>query len=139
MNMIELARQMRPLIVKAAQNLEDSDAVKAVALYDEWSGNGIEYKQGYKVRRNGKVYKVLTPHTSQSNWTPETAASLFTVINEVHAGTYEDPIPYTGNMEIFVGRYYIQDDIVYLCNRDSGTALHNALKDLIGVYVEAVE
>jgi hypothetical protein len=39
-------------------------------------------------------------------------------------------------MEIFNGKYYIQNDIKYLCNRDSGTALSHDLSALIGLYVE---
>ena len=138
MTLIEMARKMRPLIVKAAQSLEDAEAVQAPALYDEWAAD-VEYAVGYKVRRNGKVYKTLQAHTSQIGWEPEVAASLFTVIDEVHTGTYEDPIPYEGNMEIFAGKYYTQEDVVYLCNRDSGIPLHHALKDLVGTYVEVVE
>lgn len=136
--LIELARKMRPIIVKAAQSLADEEAVQAPYLYDEWSGDGVEYAKDYKLRRNGKVYKVITAHTSQMDWTPEVSASLFTVIDEVHAGTLEDPIPYSGNMELFAGKYYAQDDVVYLCNRDSGIPLHHALKDLVGIYVEVV-
>lgn len=137
--LIELARKMRPLIVKAAQSLTDEEAVQAPYLYDEWSGDGVEYAKDHRLRRNGKVYKVITAHTSQADWTPEVSASLFTVIDEVHAGTLEDPIPYSGNMELFAGKYYVQNDVAYLCNRDSGIPLHHALKDLVGTYVEVVE
>lgn len=138
MTLIERARMLRPLIVKAAQSLEDNISATCPELYDEWDGNGITYSKDYKVRRNGKVYKVITPHTSQTDWMPEVSASLFTVIDEVHAGTLEDPIPYSGNMELFNGKYYIQDDIVYLCNRDTGIAVHNKLSELIDIYVKVV-
>lgn len=135
--LIEMARKIRPLIVKAAQMLDDADAIQAPELYDEWKP-GVEYTVDYKIRRNGKVWKVLQAHTSQEGWEPENAASLFAVIDEVHAGTLEDPIPYDGNMELFSGKYYSQDDVIYLCIRDSGTPLHHALIDLVGLYVEAV-
>lgn len=138
MTLIERARVLRPLIVKAAQSLEDSIAVTCPELYDEWNENGVLYAAGYKLRRNGKVYKVITEHTSQADWSPEVATSLFTVIDETHAGTIEDPIPYDGNMELFVDFYYTQNDVTYKCIRSSGTPLHHALKDLIGTYVEVV-
>lgn len=137
-SLIEMARKMRPLIVKAAQSLADEEAVQAPYLYDEWSGDSVQYVKDHKVRRNGKVYKVIAAHTSQADWPPETANTLFTVIDEVHVGTLEDPIPYSGNMEIFNGKYYVQDDVVYLCNRDSDTPLHHALKDLVNIYVEVI-
>ena len=138
-NLIERARALRPLIVKAAQSLEDAVAVTCPELYDEWNENGVLYATNYKVRRNGKVYKVITEHTSQPDWSPEIATSLFTVIDEIHAGTIEDPIPYDGNMELFVDFYYAQDDVLYKCIRSSGTPLYHALKDLVGTYVEVVE
>lgn len=138
MTLIELARQMRPLIVKAAQSLSDAEAIQAAYLYDEWSGDGVKYVKDHKLRRNGKVYKVITEHTSQMDWPPETANTLFTVIDEVHAGTLADPIPYDGNLELFSGKYYSQDGVTYLCNRDSGTPLQHALVDLVGLYVETV-
>lgn len=135
-SIVELAYMMRPLIVKAAQSLSDGDAAQAPFLYDEWSGNGVKYAKDYKIRRHGKVYRVIVEHTSQPDWAPEVAASLFTVIDEVHLGTLQDPIPYDGNMEIFSGKYYVQNHVVYLCTRDSNTPLHHALKELVGLYVE---
>jgi hypothetical protein len=63
-------------------------------------------------------------------------AALYEVINYQHEGTIDDPIPYVPPMEIFNGKYYIQNDIKYLCNRDSGTALSHDLSALVGLYVE---
>jgi hypothetical protein len=39
-------------------------------------------------------------------------------------------------MEIFNGKYYIQNNVIYKCIRDSGTALSHDLNTLIGLYVE---
>ena len=51
----------------------------------------------------------------------------------------EDPIPYNGNMELTAGLYYSQDGVIYLCNRDTGIPVYNALADLVGNYVEVVQ
>ena len=61
------------------------------------------------------------------------------MIDETHAGTQEDPIPYNGNMALENGKYYSQDGAIYLCNRDTGIPVYQALKDFVGLYVEAVE
>lgn len=53
-------------------------------------------------------------------------------------GTRENPIAYGSGMEIFNGKYYIQNEVVYLCNRDSGTPLYHDLANLVGMYVEVV-
>ena len=136
---IERAKELRKYIVEAVQSLEDVKAVKCPELYNEWNGDGIDYPKGYKIRRNGKVYRVITAHKSQLDWTPETVASLFEVIDETHVGTLEDPIPYDGNMEIFVDLYYIQNNVIYKCIRSSGVTLYHNLADLVGNYVEIVE
>ena len=137
MNAIERARQLRPYIVKAAQGLADADAVQAVQLYDEWAA-GTAYEAGYKIRRRGKVWRVRQAHTAQAGWEPENAPALFEEINETHAGTADDPIPYTGSMALEAGLYYSQDGAVYLCTRDTVNPVYNALADLVGLYVETV-
>ena len=135
MTLIELARNLRPYIVKAAQSLDDTDAIHAVDLYDEWMPN-TEYVVAYKVRRNGKVYRATQAHTSQTDWIPETTPALWEEINETHKGTLDDPIPYGGNMALEAGKYYSQGGVVYLCTRDTGNPVYHALADLVGLYVE---
>lgn len=41
------------------------------------------------------------------------------------------PIPYDGNMELFAGLYYVQNSVTYLCNRNAGQPVYNALDDLL--------
>ena len=62
----------------------------------------------------------------------------YAVINETNAGTKEDPIPYSGNVALESGKYYSQDGVIYLCNRDTEIPVYQALKDLVGLYVEEV-
>ena len=64
--------------------------------------------------------------------------SDYTRIDELHSGPLYDPIPYSGNMFLESGRYYIQDGVTYLCNRDTGNPVYNTLAELVGLYVEAV-
>lgn len=58
---------------------------------------------------------------------------------EEHAGTEDDPIPYSVPMEILEGKYYVEEGVNYLCTRSSGTALSHNLRDLVGIYVGVVE
>lgn len=39
-------------------------------------------------------------------------------------------------MELFEGKYYTQNSIVYICTRSTGTAVYHALSNLVGLYVE---
>ena len=49
-------------------------------------------------------------------------------------GSLETPIPYEVGMVVYNGKYYKQNDVVYLCTRDSGNALHHDISALIGTY-----
>lgn len=124
-----IAQQINTLTV------DDNTALRMVAFYPEWAENA-EYTIGYKVQRNGKLWRCIQAHTSQVGWEPENAASLWTEICESHAGTLEDPIPYNGNMALESGKYYMQDGKVYRCTRDTGNPVYNALSELVGLYVE---
>ena len=74
--MLELAYKLRPYIEKAAQSLDDSDALEAVTLFPLWK-EGESYTTGTRVRYNDVLYSVLMDHTSQTDWTPDVTPSLF--------------------------------------------------------------
>lgn len=115
--------------------VDDNTALRMVEFYPEWSA-GQAYTAGYKAHRGGKLWRCLQAHTAQTGWEPENAASLWTEICESHDGTKYDPIPYDGNMALQSGKYYTQNNILYLCNRDTGQPVYNALAELVGLYVE---
>ena len=54
-------------------------------------------------------------------------------------GSLELPIPYeVGVTQIENGKYYIENEVVYLCTRSENVMYHN-LANLVGVYVTVVE
>ena len=120
-------------------DLTDVEALSVKTLYPAWAP-GIEVKTGYKCQHEGSLWKARQDHTTQEGWEPSMdTVSLWERIDEEHAGTLEDPIPYAPPMELFNGKYYTQDGVKYLCNRDSGQALSYNLPELVGLYVELVE
>ena len=80
-----------------AQSLSDADAARVAALYDEWSGDGVEYKTGDRRRFQGYLVKCLQDHTSQPDWAPNAAPSLWAVIlpgqdgSGVEVGVWQQP------------------------------------------------
>ena len=118
-------------------SVDDNTALRMVNFYPEWT-SGTEYAVGFKVQRNGKLWRVVQAHTAQDGWQPENAASLWEQVNETHTGELYDPIPYDGNMALESGKHYIQNGAIYLCTRDTVNPVYNALADLVGVYVEAL-
>lgn len=133
------AEVSRMLITAQVNSLsvDDNTALRMKEFYPEWAEN-TAYAVGYKVQRNGKLWRVVQAHTSQMGWEPENAASLWEQINETHTGTLEDPIPYDGNMALENGKYYTQDYEAYLCIRDTGIPVYNPLSELVGIYVEVI-
>ena len=131
------------VVAKAsAQALPDTLAPRVAALYDDLEDViGQTVEQGFKFRWGGKVYKTIQDKTLiQEQHVPGIGTeSLYTIINETHAGTKKDPIPYEGNMELENGKYYSQDCVIYLCNRDTGIPVYQPLSDLIGIYVQVAE
>lgn len=63
------------------------------------------------------LWECIKDHITQDNWKPGTATlSLWKRVDaEGHAGTMEDPIPYTQNMALEFNKYYTQDGVLYLC------------------------
>ena len=126
-----------------AQSLDDAQALTVKAIYPQRSEViGQTVKQGFKFLYNDVLYKVIQPDglTIQEQYIPgEGTESLYAVINETNAGTKEDPIPYDGNMALENGKYYSQDGVIYLCNRDTEIPVYQDLKDLVGLYVTVVE
>lgn len=121
-------------------DLTDNEALSVKDFYPTWQSKiGDNVEQGYKMLYGGNLWKVRQNHLIQEIYPPSLAtAALYEVINYQHEGTSEDPIPYIPPMEIFKDKYYIQNDVVYLCTRDSGIALTHDLNALVGTYVVIV-
>lgn len=124
-----------------SMDLTDEQSLQFKNLYPKWeSFIGKSLEQNYKVLYNDKLCKVRQKiNTVLENQAPSIAtAALYEEINETAAGTQEDPIPYSNNMELFEGKFYSQDGITYKCTRNTEQAVYNPLSDLVGIYVEMV-
>ena len=63
-------------LVTLREKATDEQALAVPVLYPAWR-SGVNYAAGIRVLYNGTLYKVLTAHTSQDDWTPDAAPSLF--------------------------------------------------------------
>ena len=70
------AEKYRQLINKAAMSLTDEEAAYAPMIFEYWEQDRY-YNVGERVCYVGRLYKVLQAHTSQADWTPDVATSLF--------------------------------------------------------------
>ena len=73
---LEEAKAIIDALVTLRNSAADEQALKASALYPKWKV-GTDYQKDERVLYNNILYKVLTDHTSQADWTPDAAPSLF--------------------------------------------------------------
>ena len=63
-------------LVKLRESATDEQALSVPVLYPAWR-SGVDYVTGQRVLHGGVLYKALQDHTSQDDWTPDAAPSLF--------------------------------------------------------------
>ena len=140
-NGMTMLQQAVALLKTLVEDLPDEQAMEVPALFPAWAdfiGQQVEVDK--RLFYGGRLWKVLQTHTVQEDWTPDTAASLFTeVASNPEQGTIDNPIPYNCNMELVEGLYYSQDGVTYHCIRSTGTPVYHPLAQLVGLYVEVVQ
>lgn len=72
----EQARQLRKLLENQTATMTDEQILEFPDFVEKWR-TGKEYAAGKRLEYNGTIYKVLTEHTSQADWPPDAAPSLF--------------------------------------------------------------
>lgn len=85
MNRLQAAEQLRKALQMFATTLTDEKAMEVVAVFDSWEagksyavGDFVTY--GINVVGDPQLYKCISSHTSQADWTPDKAVSLFDAI-----------------------------------------------------------
>ena len=93
MNRMQAAEQMRRALQMFAASLGEDDALIIASVYPEWDGNSKAYKTGEWVKYgedamgDARLYQVLQDHTSQPQWTPDAATSLYKRVGVSADGT----------------------------------------------------
>ena len=91
MNRVQRAEQMRKAIQLFAASLSDEQAMEIATVYDAWNvgkayavGEFVTY--GENAVGDPQLYKVVQAHTSQADWTPDAAVSLFVAVGLDESG-----------------------------------------------------
>lgn len=114
MSIVDRARELRKQIEVLAMTTDDERALQCTELFPAWSGDGIYYVAGERIRYEGTLYKVLQAHTSQHTWPPSIASSLFTEVlpgqGDTEIGDWVQPAPTNayskGDRVRFEGKIY---------------------------------
>ncbi len=142
MNVASIKR-VDAIIGKVANRINDvpmtvEESLELAAYFPKWEADK-PMPIGYKVSYEGSLFEVIQEHTSQADWTPKVAKSLFKVVQVEATGSIDDPIAWESGMVLEEGKYYTEGGVKYKALRDSGIALHYLLFDLVGTYVEVIE
>lgn len=132
-------------VISAALNLraraDDQTAARNIFAFPAWQPN-VAVKEGDRVKDGGKLYKVITAHTTQADWKPESTPALYEPIDVEHGGTMADPIPAAAGMTYYYNKYYSENGVLYRCIREdaaNGVVLHYLPSALVGNYFEVIQ
>lgn len=104
---VEEAEQLREELDAITSNLTDEEASERAILFPKWKVD-VNYTVGTRIRYGGRVFKVLQSHTSQADWTPSRAPSLFAEIL-----TSEDNEPQEWQQPSSTNPYLTGDKVIY--------------------------
>lgn len=121
----ERARELRAVIEGAVStyDMEDSEALKVVELFPTWetllaAGNALA--ENTILNDGGILYRVVQPGgvIPQEHQPPhgEGMLAVYRPIDQTHAGTVDDPIPFVYGMDTEKDKYYSYEGKTYLCN-----------------------
>ena len=101
MTMVQRAEQFRYTLQLFARTLDEEKVLQIATIFDAWNPNAHAYEVGDPQR-----YVCLQAHTSQADWTPDAASSLFKAVGITEEG-YPEWVQPVGASDA-----YMKDDIV---------------------------
>ena len=124
------AVELRKKIELASSTMTDMNALTAVELFPMWK-TATEYDVGVRVQYEGKLYKCVQAHTSQSDWMPSATPALWKTVS---LDEYPEWVQPTGAHDA----YNIGDKVTYNGQRYVCTSNGNVYApDVYGWQLEA--
>lgn len=109
----EEAKDFRSKVDTLLVALTDEQAIENIILFPTWS-IGINYKVNDRIRYDGILYRVLQDHTSQEDWSPSVAVSLFArILNETEDGSVPEWVQPESTEGYMIGDHVMYEGIEY--------------------------
>ena len=80
-SILEQAEKIRAAMDGVTADMTDEEAENVAALFMPWKAD-TAYETDERVRYSDLLYKCLQGHTSQADWTPDAAVSLWVQIDD---------------------------------------------------------
>lgn len=110
------------LYVQKATDITDEQALTMADLFLTWEealAAGQALEANTVLNDDGQLYRVVQQVTPQAHQAPhdEGMLAIYRPIDQTHAGTLEDPIPFVYGMDTEEGKYYAYEGTTYLCRQ----------------------
>lgn len=107
------AEKFRKMIEHAASFQTDEDALASIELYPIWDVGKL-VTVGERYRYGERLYRVIQSHTTQSDWTPDVAQSLWAEVSielwpEWRQPTGSTDAYMTGDKVSYNGKHWISN------------------------------
>lgn len=66
-------------VVQNQDGFSDAQALQVSAIYPSWHVD-VDYRKGQVCRYNGTLYRCISDHASQAEWSPDAAVSLWDAV-----------------------------------------------------------
>lgn len=120
MNLIELARKLRPLIEKAATSLDDQTASEGVQLFPSLKQDGSLVNAGTRINWNGKLMRAASGLWDRPENNPDNAPALWEDIAYID-GVRIIPEAITATLAFALGELGWWEGRIYRSKRDGNT------------------
>lgn len=96
----QVVEAVKKMFSTDTDELSDEDALDVAALYPTWRSKiGEQVAAGKRLWDDGKLWKVLQPHTVQENWRPEDSPSLYVEVTIEEWPEWKQP---TGSTDAYM-------------------------------------
>lgn len=122
-----LTQEQSFAITCAIPLITNDQILQCVSVLTEWKefiGGKMEAHQRFQFNKEAWESRQEIPVVLEGQEPGISTAALYQRIETSHAGTQEDPIPYSPLMSVYKDKYYTQNDVMYLCLEDSGQPLY---------------
>ena len=86
----EEARAYRRKIEAAAETQTDEAALESIDLFPKWKPD-IDVAVDERYQYGGKLYRVIQPHRTQADWTPDIVPALFVEVSLEEWAEWKQP------------------------------------------------
>lgn len=128
-----LTQEQSFAIACAIPLMSNDQILQCVSVLTEWKefiGGKMEAKQRFQFNKEAWESRQEIPVVLEGQEPGISTAALYQRIESSHAGTQEDPVPYSPLMTVYKDKYYMQNEVLYLCLEDSGQPLYADCENL---------